>query len=30
MELIEAGADRLGCSASVQIVEEERQHWNKV
>jgi deoxyribose-phosphate aldolase len=30
MELIEAGADRLGCSASVQIVEEEKQHWIKV
>ncbi len=30
MELIEAGADRLGCSASVQIVEEEKLHWNKV
>jgi len=30
MELIEAGADRLGCSASVQIVEEEKQHRNKV
>ncbi len=30
MELIGAGADRLGCSASVQIVEEEKQHWNKV
>jgi deoxyribose-phosphate aldolase len=29
MELIEAGADRLGCSASLQIVEEEKQHWNK-
>ncbi len=24
MELIEAGADRLGCSASLQIVEEEK------
>jgi deoxyribose-phosphate aldolase len=30
MELIEAGADRLGCSASLQIVEEEKQHRNKV
>ena len=30
MELIDAGADRLGCSASVQIVEEEKHHWNKV
>jgi deoxyribose-phosphate aldolase len=30
MELIGAGAGRLGCSASVQIVEEEKQHWNKV
>ena len=30
MELIEAGADRLGCSASIQIVEEEKQHGNKV
>lgn len=29
-ELIEAGADRLGCSASLQIVEEEKQHFNKV
>jgi len=29
MELIGAGADRLGCSASVQIVDEEKQHWNK-
>ena len=26
MELINAGADRLGCSASLQIVEEEKQH----
>jgi deoxyribose-phosphate aldolase len=25
MELIEAGADRLGCSASLQIVEEEKE-----
>ncbi|HLA57557.1 MAG TPA: deoxyribose-phosphate aldolase [Puia sp.] len=30
MELIEAGADRLGCSASIQIVEEEKQHRIKV
>jgi deoxyribose-phosphate aldolase len=30
MELIGAGADRLGCSASLQIVEEEKQHWIKV
>ena len=30
MELIEAGADRLGCSASLQIVEEEKQHVIKV
>lgn len=30
MELIEAGADRLGCSASLQIVEEEKQLWTKV
>ena len=30
VELIEAGADRLGCSASIQIVEEEKQHGNKV
>ena len=30
MELIGAGADRLGCSASIQIAEEEKQHLNKV
>jgi len=30
MELIEAGADRLGCSASLQIVEEEKQQGYKV
>lgn len=30
IELIEAGADRLGCSASLQIVEEEKQHRIKV
>ncbi len=30
MELIEAGADRLGCSASLQILEEEKQQRNKV
>ncbi len=30
MQLIEAGADRLGCSASLQIVEEEKQQGNKV
>jgi deoxyribose-phosphate aldolase len=30
MQLIEAGADRLGCSASIQIVEEEKQQGNKV
>ncbi|HEX3081137.1 MAG TPA: deoxyribose-phosphate aldolase [Puia sp.] len=29
MELIEAGADRLGCSASIQILEEERQYGLK-
>ena len=30
MQLIEAGADRLGCSASLQIVEEEKQQGNKI
>ena len=30
IELIEAGADRLGCSASLQIVEEEKQRRIKV
>jgi deoxyribose-phosphate aldolase len=30
MDLIGAGADRLGCSASLQIVEEEKQLRNKV
>lgn len=30
MELIEAGASRLGCSASIQIVEEEKQHLIKL
>jgi deoxyribose-phosphate aldolase len=30
MELIEAGANRLGCSASLQIVAEEKQLLNKV
>jgi deoxyribose-phosphate aldolase len=30
MELIEAGANRLGCSASIQIVEEEKHHRTKV
>jgi len=30
MELIEAGANRLGCSASIQILEEEKQHLNKL
>jgi deoxyribose-phosphate aldolase len=29
-ELIEAGADRLGCSASIQIVAEEKEFRNKV
>jgi deoxyribose-phosphate aldolase len=28
-ELIDAGADRLGCSASLQIVEEESSTWTK-
>ncbi|HET7003009.1 MAG TPA: deoxyribose-phosphate aldolase [Puia sp.] len=30
LELIEAGANRLGCSASIQIVEEEKHQRTKV